>query len=292
MKRLLISVLLLIPVYPVSAQEDVKAKHAAYYLCIDNIEKDPDKAYGYCADYLKKYPDDDKRLTEFAGMFVTAYEKVDRYSRSVPAGDFTEVTPNWAVYKPGLSRFISNTNDEKGQYKIFISRQYGSPDEEKLLNKAESLYKNPQAARAEFLKTWRHMSQEHVSLPDGAPKWWVGAFDTILQAELVTGEAVLFYYNTAMLLRNNGGKIKENSFVFGYANLKYEASIKKMDVFTRSGKTFNNVYVANMTLTWGQVCGGLCGAGFTRNKIVVLGLKGEILEMFLDDPVNNSHWVS
>ena len=55
------------------AQEDVKAKHAAYYRCIDNIETDPHKAYGYCSDYLNKYPNDDKRLTEFAGKFVTAY---------------------------------------------------------------------------------------------------------------------------------------------------------------------------------------------------------------------------
>jgi hypothetical protein len=74
--------------------------------------------------------------------------------------------------------------------------------------------------------------------------------------------------------------------------LKYEASIKKMDVYERAGKSFNNVYVANMTLTWGQVCGSLCGSGFTRNKIVVMSPSGEILDMFLDDPVNNTGWIA
>ncbi|HYV11106.1 MAG TPA: hypothetical protein VE980_09440 [Pyrinomonadaceae bacterium] len=36
----------------------------------------------------------------------------------------------------------------------------------------------------------------------------------------------------------------------------------------------------------------LCGYGFTRNKIVVMSPSGEILEIFLDDPVNRSSWIS
>jgi len=62
--------------------------------------------------------------------------------------------------------------------------------------------------------------------------------------------------------------------------------------YVRSGKTFKDVYVAEMILTWGQVCGGLCGYGFTRNKVVVLKADGEIVYVFLDDPVNSSSWVS
>jgi len=108
----------------------------------------------------------------------------------------------------------------------------------------------------------------------------------------VSTGAVLYYYNISLTLRSNEGKLEENSFKFLSSNLKYEASIKKMEVYERSGKSFNNVYVANMTLTWGQVCGGLCGSGFTRNKVVVMSPSGEILEMFLDDPANNSSWIA
>lgn len=93
-------------------------------------------------------------------------------------------------------------------------------------------------------------------------------------------------------LRNNNGILKANTFTFLSSSLKYEASIKKVDAYERAGKSFTNVYVANMTLTWAQVCGGLCGFGFTRNKIVVLSLSGEIVGMFLDDPVNRRSWVS
>ena len=47
-----------------------------------------------------------------------------------------------------------------------------------------------------------------------------------------------------------------------------------------------------MTLTWGQFCGRLCAFGFTRNKIVVMSPSGEILEMFLDDPLNRMSWIN
>lgn len=114
----------------------------------------------------------------------------------------------------------------------------------------------------------------------------------LAQEGLVTTEAVLYYYNISHALRNKEGKLKENSFTFLSSSLKYEASLKKMDLYERGDRRFSNVYVANMTLTWTQVCGSLCGSGFTRNKIVVMSPSGEILEMFLDDPVNRSSWVS
>lgn len=60
------------------AQEDVKAKHAAYYLCINNMEKEPPKAFDYCSNYLNNYPDDGKRLTDFAKEWLSAYEKISR----------------------------------------------------------------------------------------------------------------------------------------------------------------------------------------------------------------------
>lgn len=61
MKYFLITAILLATSVATPGQENVKAKHAAYYLCLDHIEKDPDKAYEYCRDYLNKYPNDDRR---------------------------------------------------------------------------------------------------------------------------------------------------------------------------------------------------------------------------------------
>jgi hypothetical protein len=274
-----------------SGQEDIKAKHAAYYLCINNIEIKPTDAYIHCSNYLKKYPNDDARLVEFASMFTNSFEKIDAYLKSVPDGDFTKGA-EWSIYKPDLEKMIPWVNEGEGPHKIEISREYASPDEEKLLNKAEAVYRKREDLAARFYKQWRYFSQPTIDLPRGEPNWWTGSVDTILSAELVTTSAVIYYYDISLLFRSNSNKVKENSFAFSSTNLKYLASIKRMATYSRSGKTFKDVYIADMNLTWGQVCGGLCGHGFTRNKVVVLKPSGEVLDVFLDDPVNNTSWVS
>ena len=292
MKYFLVAAMLLSISVSTPAQEDVPGKHAAYALCVDTIEKDPHKAYEYCSNYLNKYPNDDQRLFDFAGKFVTAYKKISQYVKSIPTTDFTEKTNRWAVYSPGRLAAIPTEGSRHARHRISIKREYGSFGEEKLLAKAESVYKNPETVEIELLKEWRAVAEPNFVLPDGAPKWWTGPVDTILSTELVTTEAVLYYYNTSLAFIDKDGKLKENSFTFLESSLIYEASIKKMDVYEHAGKSFNNIYVANMTLTWAQVCGSLCGYGFTRNKIVVMSPSGEILEMFLDDPVNRSSWIS
>ena len=292
MRAVFVMIILAI-IFPViiSAQDEVKTKHDAYYLCINNIETKPVNAYGYCSNYLKKYPNDDTRLVEFAGMFTRGFEKIDRYLRSIPNVDFVEGS-NWSIYKPDLQKVIPNIDDEKNTHKISITREYASWDEEKLLNRAEAIYSKREAVSADLYKQWRYYAQTTLELPAGEPKWWNGSHDSILSTDMVTTAAVLYYYNLSHLFRTNGKKIGVNSFIFSYSELKYLASIKKLSSFERSGNIFVNVYVANMTLSWGQTCGGLCGAGFTRNKIVVMKPDGEILYVFLDDPENNKSWVS
>lgn len=292
MKYVLLTAVLLSAAGSALAQEDIQAKHDAYALCVTHVEKDPRKAYESCTAYLNKYPNDNKFMTDFARTFVTAHEKVSRYVESVPMTHFTEITPKWGVYSPGLLATIPSESSRQGNYSILIKREYGSAQEEKLLLKAEALYRNPDSVDLKLLKDWRYIADKYIALPDGEPKWWTASTKPILGAELVTTEAVLYYYNITQTLRNNDGKVKEDSFKFSTASLKYESSIRKMDMYERGGKTFRDVYIANMTLTWAQLCGMLCGSGFTRNKVVVMTPNGEILEMFLDDPANNRAWVS
>lgn len=144
----------------------------------------------------------------------------------------------------------------------------------------------------DLVKNWRFFSQPENNLPDAEPKWWSGYAATILQTEIVTAGAVVYYQKLSEQLNQNKDKIKENGFTFRYTALKYLSSIKKLEKYERSGKIFNNIYVADMTLTWSQSCGFLCGHGFTRNKIVILNENGDVLEMFLDDPQNDISWVS
>ena len=185
MRYLLIGAVLMCACGPVLAQEDIQAKHAVYALCVEHIEKDPHKAFEYCSDYLNKYPNDNKTQTEFVGKFITAYKKISQWLQSVPANYFTEKTAKWAVFSPGLLATIPAENSRAGNYSILIKREYGSPDEDKLLAKAETLYKNPDRVDLELLKQWRYTAEPYVILPDGEPKWWTGPVSTILAAELV-----------------------------------------------------------------------------------------------------------
>jgi hypothetical protein len=283
--------LLLSIICPAFAQEDVKAKHDAYYLCINNIEIEPYKAFGYCSDYLNKYPNDDKRLIEFAGQFVTAFNKIDRYLKSVPKDSYREVASGLFIYTPDLRKVIPETGESKSKYKIVIHRSFRSPEEDKMLSDAEALYADPQNPERDLFKNWRYYSFDYAKLPDGEPKWGNGG-NSIFQANLVTTSAVSYYYDISTSLRHNDGKLSGSDFKYISSDLKYESEIKKYGKFERSGKIFTNVYVANMTLTWGAMCGGLCGEGFTRNKVVVLSDKGDIIEMFLDDPINSTSWIS
>ena len=70
----------------------------------------------YCSEYLNKYPNDDKRLTEFAGNFVSAYKKISQYIKSVSMTDYEEITPSWAVYSPGLLATISSEDSRDPKY--------------------------------------------------------------------------------------------------------------------------------------------------------------------------------
>jgi len=292
MKYFLIVATLLLAGGSVLAQQNNQTPRAAYVLCTEHIQNDPQKAYEYCSDYLNKYPDDDPKLIEYAGRFVTAYKRISQYRESLPLSQFAELTPGWAVYLPALSATIPSENSPDAKHPILIKREYGSPEEERLLVKAEAVYQNPQTSAGRMLRDWGRLADKNAAIPDGEPRWWSGEVDTILAADLVTTEAVLYYYNISQALRNNNGILKPNTFTFFSSSLKYVASIKKLDTYERAGKSFTDVYVANMTLTWAQVCGGLCGFGFTRNKIVVFSPSGEVLGMFLDDPVNSSSWVS
>jgi hypothetical protein len=270
--------------------EQIKAKHDAYFLCINNIEKKPREAYDYCTDYLKRYPNDDQRLVEFATSYTTAFAKIDAYLKTIPARDFID-SAKWSIYKPDLQKAIPWANDTDTKHKIEISRQFASPTEDRYLARAEAVYRPRASLDSDLFKQWRYTAQPHVAFPDGEPPWFMGPFDGVLSASVVTASAVDYYYDISQRLRSDD-ELKPGGFKFDSTNLKYEASIKLIPEYSYAGKAFKNVYVVQMTLTWGQVCGSLCGYGFTRVKTVILDRNGEILEAILDDPTNSSSWIS
>jgi hypothetical protein len=123
-----------------------------------------------------------------------------------------------------------------------------------------------------------------------APKWGRCGNDDIEMTDIVTASAVRYYYDLTLLAQKDPHL--PSGFTARETSMKYDAGIKFFVEYLHGKDTWHGVYVADLTLKWSFICGGLCGVGFTRNKIVVLDAKGDVLAMYLDAPVNLESWVS
>src|SRR5580704_541159 len=159
---------------------------------------------------------------------------------------------SWYVYEPDLKVELPQTSEGKGPFKIQIARSFGDSKEEAMLRKAEAVYPGS---------------------PGGAaPAWGALDNDNIKAARVVTASAVRYYYDLTLAARKNPHL--PTGFTAVATNLKYNGVIKHFDQYSHNKDSFENVYVADLTMDWSFSCGGLCGVGFTRNKLVVLDSNG------------------
>jgi hypothetical protein len=191
---------------------------------------------------------------------------------SIPAqqGPTAAQKATWFVYEADLKIELPQTSEDKGPFKIQISRSFGDSKEEAMLRKAEAVYPGS---------------------PNGAaPIWGALDNDNILSTRIVTASAVRYYYDLTLAARKNPHL--PSGFTAVATSLKYDGVIKHFDQYSHKKDSFGNVYVADLTLDWSFTCGGLCGIAFTRNKLVVLDSNGNVIAMYLDSPKNSQIMVS
>ena len=61
-----------------------------------------------------------------------------------------------------------------------------------------------------------------------------------------------------------------------------ETASEAIPSFVRSNFDGYPVLPGPFQLEWAFVCGGLCGMGFTRNKVVVLDSEEDVIAMYRD----------
>lgn len=192
----------------------------------------------------------------------------------------------WMLYPPDMAITLPDTSDTNGPFKIHISRSFANPREEALLRKAEAVY-----PRKEPVIRWKSSSplcsQDRITT---APRWGTCGNDQIEMADIVTASAVRYFYDLTLLARKNPRL--PSGFTALETRMEYGAVIKFFADYSHSKDKWHGVYVADLTLKWSFTCGGLCGVGFTRTKVVVLDANGNVLAMYLDAPVNRESWVS
>ena len=157
-----------------------------------------------------------------------------------------------------------------------------------MLKKAEAVYSSPTKMISDvfrLLDYWAEESQKEMT-----PIWGMRGNDEVQSTFIVTTRAVRYYYDLTQMARRDPKM--PSGFTAVRTKLKYDAVIKHFDQYSHNADKFKDVNVVDMTLEWGFTCGGKCGMGFTRNKLVVLDNRENVVAMYLDAPVNSSDWVS
>ena len=268
---------------PLLAQN--RAGHDLYKTCVANIRNAPLDAYSPCKQYLEQASRDDAPQIEYVETWITKYEKFLPYIQFL-RGLTADKSAPWFVYEPDMAIQLPQTSDKDGRYIIQISRSFSDSNEENMLRKAEAVYSGPSKMVTDVIRSLGYATPPE----EMTPLWGTPGNDNIQSAEVVTARAVRYYYDLSLSAKANSHLA--SGFDAVATSLKYDGVIRHFDRYDHAGNAFENVYVSDLTLQWSFVCGGLCGMGLTRNKLVVLNANGDVIAMYLDAPVNSESWVS
>jgi hypothetical protein len=280
--------LLVVGVAVNKAQQTRESIQDLRHRCFDAMQRSPRSAPPVCREYLNRSSEDDARAVKVVRDWLAAYEKVQPYVKALFSLTRPETDRSWLVSEPDLSLEIPQVTEKEGAYKIELDRSFNGAAEEALLKKAEAVYQSPIKMIDTLLRDPRWLAD---NLPkDNEPLWWVGGNDNVRLTTVVTARAVLHYYDLSRELRRDPAAVP--GFPMNQTSLKYHATIKHCEKYSRGENNFNDVYVADLNLEWSHSCVGLCGMAFERNKIVILSSNGRVLAMYLDAPVNSTFTVS
>jgi hypothetical protein len=142
-----------------------------------------------------------------------------------------------------------------GPYETSINRNYHNESEEELISIAEN-----------------------IEPPDG--KWWFDEFDNIKLADCVNIEAIEYYSDLIHKIKGDhdftGIDIKNANFTYN-ANVIY---------FNNNGKyntTYEELIEVNLTISFSEYCGSLCGVWFEHYRIVIFNYESDIILVRGDD---------
>lgn len=280
---------------PSAAQDNQQGARELYRQCTSGMRTNPQGVYELCKEYLRKYPGDDRRLVEYVTTWVTAYDQMLPYMMSVRAIAPSGSTQPWFIYEPDLRLEIPQVIQKEGSHTVEIARRFNGQKEDALLRKAEALYPSVDSMVAKVASGPFFFAQYAPLEPE--PLWWNSAHSGIRETYVVTARAVRYYYDLSQELRRDhtfvtNFRLEPTTFRMDTTSLKYIAVINHHAQYTRGQEKFRDVYVAELNLEWSQVCGGLCGAGYKRNKVVVFDVTGNVLRLYLDAPGNRGTWVN
>ena len=267
-------------VLPFQAQNGAEPPDDTYNRCITAINSNLLDACDPCREYISRAPAFEASRVTRVKQWVAAYEKVLPYVHFLQ-GLASDPNVPWVVYQPDENIDLPETSEVAGPFGISISRSFTDSNEGEMLRKAEAVYPGPNKMIAGILRPLR-VGEANVP-EEMTPIWGWRGNDDLEMTDVVTASAVRYYYDLSQTERRDPRL--PTGFTALASAMRYKAVISHSDQYSHGDETFQNVYVADMTLEWRFQCGGLCGVGFTRNKVVVLDARSDVLAMYLDAPV-------
>ncbi len=262
--------------------QEAATADGAFAACASDIDHAPQDAYDSCARYVQESnsenPENLKKAKDWLEMHA-AYKPYVRYVQSLTPDDKAK----FIVYEPDMTIELPQLDEKDALGSVRIARKFGNLSEEGMLRKAEAVYPGPAEMLHMFFVNW-------AGWPGGQsgpmkPFWGVPERRANPDASVVTASAVRYYYEARLDFARDPklGPVMEVSRI----TMDYDGVIRHFDHYVHAGASFEDAYVADLTLTWDFHCGGLCGGGFKRNKVVVLDRRGDVSALFMDAPENS-----
>jgi hypothetical protein len=262
------------------SQDSPALADPAYEACAFDIDHAPQNAYESCARYVQDATSTNSGNIQKAKDWLNTHAVYRPYVRFV-----LSLTPDdkakFIVYEPDMTIELPNVDEHDDFGTVKIARKFGNLTEEGLLRKAEAVYPGPSEMLRMFFVNWAGWPYGQSGPME--PFWGVPEKEKH-DLSVVTARAVRYYYDERQDYTKNPklGPIMEVSRM----TLGYDGVIRHFDRWSHAGASFEDVYVADMTLMWDFGCGGLCGGAFQRNKVVVLDRHGDVTALLLDAPMN------
>jgi hypothetical protein len=206
-------------------------------------------------DWVEKW-----RLGDLVSSGFVAWDIITGYVRALSI---------FMALGPALLFYVGNS--DPAEYHVNLDIRADSPQEVRMLERAESAY-----PPREVVVACIESSGAAGALPDG-DLWWCDSWEGMLLPYAITGDAIA-YYQQLIETREARGGADGSDTTFGY-----EAIVRFLGLWDLPDRGPTEIYEVSMELEW-RYSGRAKRVYFYKDRVVLLTGDGEILEVYGDGP--------
>jgi hypothetical protein len=212
---------------------------------------------------------------------------------SSPAILLTSALMAWAAFSGPVTAAMEPDSKPKewpadpAKHKVTISREATDDKQSAMIAAAEAAQPTKETLRKAADAGDRNdppglAQPKEAPLPAGDKVWWYKEQLGIRIPCAITADAVAYYSE----LVGKYGKQAFNRYIQPSSSLDYHAGVKFHKEFKLADKTFNDVHVVTLKLTFDQNFAATQTEGmhFEKERVVILDAKGKVLHISGDGP--------